>query len=243
MVDDEPGNLITLRELLKTYCPFTQVVGEAEDILQAEQLIKKEQPALVMLDIEMPYGNGFDLLEKLRPANFEVIFVTAFDNYAIRAFKYAAIDYILKPVNITELQEATDKVRRRLHEKGVNAKIELLLSTIKPSSAELSKIAFPTADGLLFETLDNIIFIEANGSYSTIHLRGGQRYLVVKTVGEIEQVLPPTGFCRVHNSFIVNLSNIRKYQKGRGGFVVMEDGTSIEVAARKKDEFLARFKL
>jgi two-component system, LytTR family, response regulator len=243
LVDDEPGNIITLRELLKTYCPFIAVAGVAEDILQAEQLIKKEQPALVMLDIEMPYGNGFDLLEKLRPATFEVIFVTAFDNYAIRAFKYAAVDYILKPVNITELQEAVEKVRRRLSEKGVNAKIELLLSTLKPAQADLNKIAFPTADGLQFEHHENIVFIEANGSYATIHLVGGHRYLVSKNVGEIEQVLPTVDFCRVHNSFIINIRHIRKYHKGRGGYVVMEDGTSIEVAARKKDEFLSRFKL
>lgn len=243
LVDDEPGNIITLRELLKNYCPFIEVMGIAEDIVQAEQLIQKVQPELVMLDIEMPYGNGFDLLEKVRPANFEVIFVTAFDNYAIRAFKYAAVDYILKPVNIAELQDAVEKVRKRITEKSVNTKIELLLSTIKPTQADANKIAFPTADGLQFETIENILFIEASGNYSNVHIKGRKKYLVGKSVGDIEQILPPADFCRVHNSYIINIRSVSKYHRGRGGFVTMEDGTKIEVAVRKKDEFLARFQL
>jgi two-component system, LytTR family, response regulator len=243
LVDDEPGNIITLQELLKNYCSYISVVGIAENIDAAAALIQSERPDLVMLDIEMPYGNGFDLLEQLSPANFEVVFVTAFDNYAVRAFKYAAIDYILKPVNIQELQEAVDKVRMRLTEKQVNNKIELLLSTIKSGQGDIKKIAFPTGDGLVFEAVDNILFIEASGSYTTVHLTGGHKYLVTKKISDIEQVLPAIIFFRVHNSFIINTHKIRKYQKGRGGFVVMENGASIEVSTRKRDEFLERFQL
>jgi two-component system, LytTR family, response regulator len=243
LVDDEPGNIITLQELLKNYCPDIVVAGIAENIETAATLIQNEQPDLVMLDIEMPYGNGFDLLEQLSPANFEVIFVTAFDNYAIRAFKYAAIDYILKPVNIGELQEAVEKVQKRLSEKQVNSKIELLLSTIKSGQGEVKKIAFPSGDGLVFEAIENILFIEANGSYTTVHLTSGHKYLVTKKISDIEQVLPSSIFFRVHNSFIINTHKIRKYQKGRGGFVVMENGASIEVSIRKRDEFLERFQL
>lgn len=243
LVDDEPGNIITLGELLKSYCPQITIVGVAENIERATSLIQTAQPDLVMLDIEMPYGNGFDLLERVSPANFEVIFVTAFDNYAIRAFKYAAIDYILKPVSIQELQEAIDKVRLRLNEKQVNSKINLLLSTLKSGQGDIKKIAFPTGDGLVFEAVDNILFIEASGSYTTIHLTGGHKYLVAKKISDIEQVLPVSLFFRVHNSFIINIQKIKKYHKGRGGYVVMENGASIEVATRKRDEFLDRFQL
>jgi two-component system, LytTR family, response regulator len=161
----------------------------------------------------------------------------------VRAFKYAAIDYILKPVNIGELQEAVDKVQKRLNEKQVNGKIELLLSTIKSGQGEVKKIAFPTAEGLVFEAIEHILFIEASGNYTTVHLAGARKYLVAKKIGDIEQVLPPAIFFRVHNSYIINTHKVRKYQRGRGGFVVMENGTSIEVSIRKRDEFLERFQL
>jgi two-component system, LytTR family, response regulator len=242
LVDDEPGNIITLQELLKKFCPFINITGTAENIEQAEELIKKQQPDLVFLDIEMPYGNAFDLLEKLRPAAFEVVFVTAFDDYAIKAFKYAALDYILKPVNIPDLREAAAKVLKRINEKGINSKIELLLSNIKSGQYETDRIALPTIDGLQFEALSDIIFLQSNTSYTTVHLKGGRKYIVSKILGDIEAILPPTGFCRIHNSFIINIHQVKKYHKGRGGYVVMHDGTSIEVSVRKKDDFPARFK-
>jgi len=242
LVDDEPGNIITLAELLKKYCPGIEVIGNAENIKQAEQLIKKESPDLVFLDIEMPYGNAFDLLEKLRPVEFQVIFVTAFDNYAITAFKYAAVDYILKPVNIEELQAATAKAMKRLYDKGVNSKIEVLLANLAHQNSSTAKIALPTPDGLQFQAQDEIIFFEASSNYTYVHLKDGSKYIVSKTLGDIENMLPAADFCRIHHSFIINMKYIKKYFKGRGGYVVMDDGTSIEVSVRKKDAFLLRFK-
>lgn len=242
IVDDEPGNIITLVELLKGYCPDVMVSGTAENIRSAEEMIRNEKPDLVFLDIEMPYGNGFDLLEKIRPVDFEVIFVTAFDNYAVKAFRYAAIDYILKPVNIVELQGAVDKVVKRFAEKSINNKVELLLSSLKNNQPELKRIALPTQEGLQFESYADILYLEANANYTFVHIKNGQKYLVSKTLGDFEGILPAADFCRIHNSFIININYIRQYYKGRGGYVVMENGTNIEVSVRKKESFLSKFK-
>ncbi len=242
IVDDEPGNIITLAGLLKKYCPVIELIGEAEDILQGEQLIRKEKPELVFLDIEMPYGNAFDLLEKMRPVEFNVIFVTAFDNYAIKAFKHAAIDYILKPVNIQELQAAVEKATKKMHAEGVNAKIESLLSNLPNGNSLNPKIALPTSHGLQFEALEDIIFFEAKANYTYVHLKDNSKYVVSRPLGEVESILSAAVFCRIHHSFIINMKYIKKYYKGRGGYVVMDDGTSIEVSVRRKEAFLQRFK-
>jgi two-component system LytT family response regulator len=242
IVDDEPGNIITLNGLLKKYCPEIEVVGEAENIRQAEQLIRKEMPGLVFLDIEMPYGNAFDLLEKMRPVEFNVIFVTAFENYAVKAFKHAAVDYILKPVNIQELQAAVAKATKKLYADSVNARIELLLSNLAGNNSSNPKIALPTPEGLQFETIDEIIFFEANANYTYVHIGNNSKYIVSKTLGEVESILPVAVFCRIHHSFIINMKHIKKYYKGRGGYVVMDDGTTIEVSVRRKEAFLQRFR-
>jgi len=242
IIDDEPGNIITLTGLLNSYCPQIEIIGEAENIQQAEKLIRKESPELIFLDIEMPYGNAFDLLENLRPVDFNVIFVTAFDNYAVKAFKYAAVDYILKPVNIDELQSAVDKATKKLFDEGMNTRIELLLSSLPNNNAFSPKIALPTPDGLLFETLDNIIFFEAKSNYTQVHTSSNTKYIVSRTLGDVESILPASVFCRIHHSFIINIRYIKRYHKGRGGYVVMEDGTSIEVSVRRKEAFLQRFK-
>jgi two-component system, LytTR family, response regulator len=241
IVDDEPGNIITLQELLKAYCPGVLVEGTAQDPIQGYNLIQEVKPELVFLDIEMPYGNAFDLLDKLLPISFEVIFITAFNDYAIKAFKYAALDYLLKPVNIEELKAAVNRAEERLRHKNVNGRINLLLDNMRSESTGLQKIGLPTTEGLLFEDIDTITHLEADGSYTKVFINGGKPLLVSKNLKEYEDILPPALFCRVHHSHIVNLRYVKKYYKGRGGYIELQDGTSIEVSARKKDEFFDRF--
>ncbi len=240
IVDDEANNVASLKTLIERFCMDVQIVGTADSAETALPLIQQQAPGLVFLDIEMPRGNGFDLLEKLMPVNFEVIFVTAFNEYAIKAFRYSALDYLLKPVNIIQLKEAVQKASERIHSKTAYRKIEGLLANMQ-QGRNLKKIALPSGDGLVFEELDQIIRIEASASYIHVYIADKRKIVVTRSMGEFEELLPESNFCRIHHSHIINLNRIRKYHRGRGGCVEMEDGTTIEVAVRKKDFFLNRF--
>ena len=242
IIDDEPGNVFTLVELVKQYCPRVSIAGTAPDALKGYDLIVQIKPDLVFLDIEMPYGNAFDLLDKLLPVSFEVIFVTAFNDYAIKAFKYAALDYLLKPVNINELKEGINKVSKRLEEKNINTRVSSLLDNLRSESAVAQKIALPTIEGCSFENVNDIMYLQAEGSYTYIYCKEKTKLLVSKSLKEFEEILPAASFCRIHHSSIININFVKKYFKGRGGYVQMEDGTSIEISIRKKNDFFERFK-
>jgi two-component system LytT family response regulator len=242
IIDDEPGNIITLTEALKEYCPLVRVEGSATNPVKGYELIQEINPGLVFLDIEMPYGNAFDLLDKLAPVSFEVIFVTAFNDYAIKAIRYAALDYILKPININELKEAVNKAIKRLEEKNINTRINSLLNNFKLQDQTSHKIGLPVVDGFRFEDINNIMYIQAEGNYTFVFIEGEKKELVTKSLKEFEDVLPATLFCRVHHSCIININFVKKYFKGRGGYVGMKDGTAIEVSARRKNDFFERFR-
>jgi len=242
IIDDEPGNVLTLVELVKQYCPNVSIAGTAPDPLKGYDLVVEAKPDLVFLDIEMPYGNAFDLLDKLLPVSFEVIFVTAFNDYAIKAFKYAALDYILKPVNIDELKAAINKVSQRLEEKNINIRISSLLDNLRSGNTVPQKIALPTIEGCSFENVNDIMYLQAEGSYTYIQSKEKTKLLVSKNLKEFEEILPPASFCRIHHSSIININFVKKYFKGRGGYVQMDDGITIEISARKKNDFFERFK-
>ena len=241
IIDDEPGNIVTLQELLKSYCPEIAVKGTALNPNTGYDLIEQVKPELLFLDIEMPFGNAFTLLDKLSPVSFEVIFITAFNEYAVKAFKYAALDYILKPVNINELKAAVNKVVQRFYEKNVNTRVASLLSNLKVDNRQAPKIGLTTPDGFRFEDINNIMFLEASGSYTNVFIKGNTKELVSRNLKEFEELLPSTIFCRVHHSHLININYVKKYFKGRGGYVEMENGASIEVSIRKKDDFLNKF--
>lgn len=242
IIDDEQNNIEVLQNLLEQFCPEAVVVGTAIDSENGFEIISQRQPQLVFLDIEMPYSNGFSLLEKMAPVNFEVIFVTAFNQYAIRAFKYAALDYLLKPVSIEELKKAVARAKLRIAEKNVNIRIDSLLGNFKADAGMLKKIGLPALDGLVFEEIENIVHLAADGNCTHVITRDKRKTVVSKKLKEFEELLPLSFFCRIHHSHIINLNFIKKYYKGRGGFVEMLDGTKIEVSARKRDEFLEKFK-
>lgn len=243
IIDDEPGNIVTLSEMLKEYCPEVLLVGTALNPLLGFDLISNEKPQLVFLDIEMPYGNAFDLLDKLAPVDFEVVFITAFNEYAIKAFKYSAIDYILKPVNIEELKGAVRKIHEKLQEKNVDERISNLLANMKQENTAVRKVALPTTDGIQFESVNDLVHLQAEGSYTRVYINGKKSILVSKNLREYEDILPDSNFCRVHHSHIINVNFVKKYFKGRGGYVEMEDGVTIEISVRKKNDFFDRFKL
>jgi len=241
IIDDEPRNVQILQNLLEQFCPAVTIVGQAGDVNTALAAIQQYKPDLVFLDIEMPYGNAFDLLDKLMPIEFEIIFITAFDNYVLKAFKYSALDYLLKPVDIEDLKAAVKRATDKLAGKNMNQQLANLLGNLKSSQPGLQRMALPFGDGIIFVNVADIIRFEANGSYTEVYSDVYGKITVSKNIKEYEDLLPLTIFCRVHNSHIINLNRIKKYHKGRGGYVVMDDGTSIEVAIRRRDDFLSKF--
>ena len=240
LVDDETDNLRILQRLLETYCSDISIVGAAEGVETALKLIQTTRPDLAFLDIEMIQGNAFDLLNQLLPFDFQVIFVTAFDEYALRAFKYSAVDYLLKPVDVDDLRRAVDKVTARTGEKDDLSKIKTLLENVNAMQISQQKMALPTLNGLSFVTINDIIRLESQGHYTRIFLANGEQLMTTRDIREYEDLLPQAIFYRVHNSHIINLQKIEKYQKGRGGYIIMDDGSSIEVASRRRQDFLQR---
>jgi len=239
IVDDELKNIRILRELLQSYCPQVTVTGEANGFNEAIEMIQTLQPDLLLLDIEMPYGNAFDLLEKLMPVQCDIIFVTAFDNYALKAFKYNALDYLVKPVNIDELKAAVAKAEEKSQQKNINLQLTNLISNFKNTNAQ--KIALPLTDGLIFVSVSEIIYLRAKGSCTEIHVQNGKTFTTGRVIKYFEDLLSTGNFYRVHNSYLISVNHIKRYHKGRGGILEMEDGTMIEVSVRKRDEFLSRF--
>ncbi|HXB33130.1 MAG TPA: LytTR family DNA-binding domain-containing protein [Puia sp.] len=240
LIDDETDSIRVLQKLLETYCPQIEVVGTAEGVETGLEVIQATRPDLLLLDIEMTQGNAFDLLNQLRPLTFQVIFVTAFDNYAIRAFKYSAVDYLLKPVDIDELVSAVRKVTERSQQRNIIDQMQVFLDNMGTYGLAQQKMAVPTVDGLIFINLREVVRFEAKSSYTQINLENGEVVMATRTIKDYEDILPETLFCRIHNSHIINLQKIEKYHKGRGGYVILEDGSEIEVASRRRQEFLRR---
>ncbi|HEY4108707.1 LytTR family DNA-binding domain-containing protein [Puia sp.] len=243
IIDDEPKNIKILKGMMQEFCADAEYVGAASGVEDGEALIRKIQPALVLLDIQLSHENAFDLLDRLMPVSFEVIFVTAYNEYAVKAFRYSALDYLLKPVNIPELCAAVARAEEQSRLRNVNRQLQNLLSHLRHPEAMAHKLAIPNADSLSFISIADIIRCEASGGYTHFFMTNGEKLLSTKTIGEYEELLPPDIFLRIHSKHIINIKHIKKYHKGRGGFVEMEGSYMIEVSARRKAEFLSRFGL
>lgn len=240
IVDDIKKNREILVELLGDYCPQVEIVGQASDVNSAFPLIQEQNPDLVLLDVEMPEGTGFDLLDKFEQVSFEVVFVTAHDRYALKAIKFCALDYILKPVDVKELIQAIHRVSEKLKERNSSSNFSHLIQNIKNKNILQHKIAVPTQEGFIFVEVDDILRCEADGSYTSIILKNKKSIYATRKIKGFDDLLSDYHFFRVHRSFLVNLNYIEKYHKGEGGYVVMSDGISVDVSRRKKDEFLER---
>ncbi|MES2628321.1 MAG: LytTR family DNA-binding domain-containing protein [Bacteroidota bacterium] len=240
VVDDERAGRDLLKVMLDKCCPQVEVIADADSVQQAIALITQHKPDLVFLDIELSDGTGFDVLQGIPDHQFAVIFVTAYDKYASKAFKYSALDYLLKPVDEDELIEAVKKAQSGRSDLDLKQKITQFLEQYKPVNPQQSsgKLGISSLDGYEFIDIATIVRCEADGKYTTCYLTEGQRIVSSRSIKEFEEQLSASNFFRVHHSHLINLKFIRKYHKGRGGYVIMNDESSVPVAERKKDEFL-----
>lgn len=243
-IEDEPRNIELLASLLQTHCSHqVTLAGSAKNIPDAIELIRNKNPQLVYLDIELNKGNAFELLEDLKGFTFQVIFITAFNEYAVKAFRHNAVDYLLKPISISELKEATSKAVEKINQSPsfINANI---LDTLKELKSNIStqKIGVPVNDGVVFLNTEDIIRCEANGSYTVFYLTNKKIVTTTKSLKEVEGILPFSNFVRVHNSWIINTNYIRKYYRGKKSYAEMDDGSIVYISLRKKGDFLSFLK-
>lgn len=242
IIDDEQNSIDILRDDLVHHCPFIQVVGTFTSAIDGIIAIQKLRPQLLFLDVEMPVMNGFEMLEQIPDINFGIIFITAYDKFAAKAFRRSAIDFLLKPVDVTDLMEAVHKAEEAVKRNLNKNKIENLLNNFnKP--AHKQKIAFPCSDGYEFETADSILYCAAEGAYTRVVFLERKPLLISKSLGDVEEMLPTGIFIRIHHSTIVNLNSIKHYSRTDGCFVVLSSNERLTVSKSKKDGLLQQLGL
>jgi two-component system LytT family response regulator len=239
IVDDEPLSCESLAILLERNCPEVKVLDICYSAATALQSIQDHKPDILFLDVEMPHMNGFELLEKLPEINFELIFTTSYDQYAIKAIRFSALDYLLKPVDREELQKAMERTKRKMHN-PLPQQIDILLQKLNQPAIAVAKIAVPTMEGLQLIFVESIICCASDGNYTNLFLKKGQKLTVSRTLKEIEELLEGYPFVRVHHSYIANLNEVEKYIRGEGGYLLMSDGTNIDVSRSRKDALLKK---
>ncbi len=238
IIEDELHSRNFLNNLVAEFCPEITVAGMAASVEEAVKLIQQTEPQIVFLDIEMQTGTGFDVLQQLQKRNFHVIFTTAYDHYAIKAIKFSAVDYLLKPINLEELQAAVAKAIESIEQTTGENQLELLIKNLRRPAGEDFSISLSTSEGIEFIQLSNIIRLEASGPYTTFFMKDGRKIMVSRNLKEYEMMLTDHGFFRVHNSHIINLKEVRKMIKTDGGYAVMNDESMITISPKKKEEFM-----
>ena len=238
IVDDEADALDVLRLSIEKHCPEILIKKVCDTPEEGIQAIKDLKPDLVFLDIQMPGMSGFDVLQQVSPVTFEVIFVSAYDHYAMKAMKFSALDYLMKPVNIDDLTHAFQKFKARVKNKSNTHQYQSILKNIQFRSEKVKKLAVPSLEGIdLFDT-DDIIYCKAEGSYTNLFLKGKQSKLTSRNLKDFENILSESGFFRAHNSFLINMKHVMRYVKGEGGYVILTEDHHVDISRRKKEEFL-----
>jgi len=239
IVDDEPHSAQALGTMIKTYCPEINIVSTCNDPREALEEINKRKPELLFLDIAMPHMNGFQLIEKLAPVDLEIIFTTSHNQFAIKAIRFSAFDYLLKPIDAVELRAAVDRYLTK-NTKMFPQQLQILLSHLSRSTALPNKIALPAMEGIQMVSVDSIIYCSSSSNYTTFTIKGNQKITVSKTLREIENMLEDYSFIRVHQSYLVNFNEVQKYIRGEGGQLKMSDGSLVDVSRSRKDALLKR---
>ena len=237
LIDDEPDCINLLKFELNQHCPQVEVVGTFNSTTKALNEIELLNPDLIFLDIEMPVINGFELLEKLMPIRFNIVFVTAYNQFALKALKVNALDYLVKPFDITELVEAVAKAKRNIH--PTQHQLENMQREMKGTAT--SKIAIPGQNGVTFIEINDIVFAEASNNYTKLILLNKQQHIISKTLKDVQDVLEARQFLRVHRQYIINLNHVRQFFRGDNMYVVMDNGENIPVARSQKDKLVERY--
>ena len=243
VVDDEADGIATLSKLLRLNCPEAEIIATCNNAETAEQQIKALQPDVVFLDIQMPGKSGIEMLADMQERKFEIIFVTAHNEYMLQALQFSAADYLLKPVDEDRLVEAVNRVKDRVEQKDEPATIDVLLHNLQKSNRQQEmKLVVPTLKGFSVLKLEEIVVCEAEKNYTIFHLQNKKTITVSRTLLEYEKILHNTSFFRIHKTFMINLEHVVEYQRGEGGVVVMDNGMEVEVSRRKKEEFMNKIK-
>jgi len=240
IIEDERNSRELLSNMINNYCEGIQLIGEAVDVESGVKLIQKKLPDLVLLDIEIKGGTGFDLLDKLRDVPFSVIFVTGYDQYAIKAIKYAALDYILKPIDLRELRSAIKRAKEQLN--FVRQKRQFLLDSQKDEDTDLTKIILSDREQYTILNFAEIIYLKASGGYVEFILEKGFKKIASYSLKHYEALLPESVFFRIHHSYLINLTKVESYESGRTGNVMLKGGHLLNIAARRKVEFTKKIK-
>jgi len=243
LIDDELRGLHSLRKMLERDCPEVSIVAECQDVTTAAEKITALNPQLIFLDIAMPGKNGFDLLNGLDNISFETIFITAHNEYSMQAFKYSAIDYLLKPVDEDFLIDAVKRAQKRINNRQAKSNMETFLFNLqKINTPHEMKLCVPSIKGFQVINLSDVIYCEAESSYTIFHLANNHQIVASKPIIEYELLLSDSFFCRIHKSFLINLSHVKEYIRGEGGSVLLTNHKEVEVSRRRKEVFIAKMK-
>ncbi len=238
IIEDEEDILAVTQKIINDYCPFVTICGTASDMNSAKELLMNSKPDVALMDINLPGGTSFDVLKTLPEVNFKLIFLTGFEEYAIQAIKFSAIDYLLKPVNPTELISALHQAYKTVEERNNKLMLNALLQNMGEPLLENKVVVLKTAESIHIVEVKNIVRCESDSSYTTFYLTDGQKILISRPLKEYDELLSTFHFFRVHQSHLVNMKYVKKFDKTDGGFIVMCDGSSVPVSTRKKDALI-----
>ncbi|WP_291114304.1 LytR/AlgR family response regulator transcription factor [Flavobacterium sp. UBA6135] len=241
IVEDESAAREALKNYLAKYCPQIEIIGEAQNSREAIPLLHELQPQLVFLDVEMPFGNAFDVLEGCKDLHFETIFVTAFSEYSLKALNQSAAYYLLKPISIEELILAVNKVQQQLMQQELFNRNQIIVQNFREPKIEKQQVILPTLEGFEVVKMEEIVRLRGNGNFTDIHLSDGSKKMVCRFLKHFDEMLD-FPFMRVHKSHIINLNFVKSYHKSLGGYVTLFDETEIEISVNYKEEFLRRFR-
>lgn len=237
IIDDEPRSVATLSNMIRDYFPPLEVTGIAHSLEEGLELLQNNTPDLLFLDIAMPDGSGFELLEKLEDKPFDVIFTTAFEQYAIKAFDFSALNYLLKPIDLEYMQKVINQYLTKGSHASYNARFSILERALKK---DFQKIALPCIDGIEFVALDEIVYCQADSSYCVFHFANGTKSVISRSLATYEKLLSEVHFFRIHHKYLLNMKYVKKYVKGSGGYVILKDNTHLDVSVRRKEAFLEK---